>query len=112
MEHRLQLIPGAGGVTIIDDAFNANPVGAQAALDVLRDFPGRRLIVTPGLVEQGEKEYELNYKLGMQLAGSCDAAILVGRKRCQPILRGALEGGCLLYTSYRTGWRLSGRRRR
>ena len=29
----------------------------------------------------------------MQLAGSCDAAILVGRKRCQPILRGALEGG-------------------
>ena len=93
VEHRLQLIPGAGGVTIIDDAFNANPVGAQAALDVLRDFPGRRLIVTPGLVEQGEKEYELNYKLGMQLAGSCDAAILVGRKRCQPILRGALEGG-------------------
>ena len=93
VEHRLQLIPGAGGISIIDDAFNANPVGAQAALDVLRDFPGRRLIVTPGLVEQGERETELNYKLGVQLAASCDVAILVGRKRCQPILKGALEGG-------------------
>ncbi len=93
VEHRLELIQGASGMTIIDDAFNANPVGAQAALDVLRQFPGRRVIVTPGLVEQGEQEAELNYRFGTQMAGSCDVAILVGRKKSQPILKGALEGG-------------------
>lgn len=93
IEHRLQLLPGANGMTIIDDAFNANPVGAEAALDVLRAFPGRRLIVTPGLVEQGDQETALNHKFGMQMAGSCDHAILIGPKRSRPILKGALEGG-------------------
>ena len=48
VEHRLQLIPGA--VTVIDDAFNANPVGAREALNVLASFPGRRICVTPGNV--------------------------------------------------------------
>lgn len=93
VEHRLQLIPGANGITVIDDAFNANPVGAAAALEVLRDFPGRRVIVTPGLVEQGDKEVQFNYDFGLQMAQSCDAAILVGKKRSQPIYKGALEGG-------------------
>ncbi|MEG1813361.1 MAG: UDP-N-acetylmuramoyl-tripeptide--D-alanyl-D-alanine ligase [Clostridia bacterium] len=92
VEHRLQLMPGANGMTIIDDAFNANPVGAEAALDVLRAFPGRRLIVTPGLVEQGAKEEELNRRFGYQLAQSCDLAILVGHKRTAPIREGALDG--------------------
>lgn len=93
VEHRLQLIAGAGGMTIIDDAFNSNPVGAKAALDVLRDFPGRRLIVTPGMVEQGEKEYELNFMFGQQLCGSCDEAILVGKKHTAPIYQGAISAG-------------------
>ncbi|NLD82595.1 MAG: UDP-N-acetylmuramoyl-tripeptide--D-alanyl-D-alanine ligase, partial [Clostridiales bacterium] len=93
VEHRLQLIPGANDMTIIDDAFNSNPVGASAALDVLNAFPGRRLIVTPGMVEQGEKEWDINYRFGVQMASVCDLAILVGPKRTEPIRRGALQGG-------------------
>ena len=93
VEHRLQLIPGANGITVIDDAFNANPIGAQAALDVLAEFPGRRVIVTPGLVEQGEREEELNYLFGTQMATSCDGVILIGIKRSEPIRKGALDGG-------------------
>ena len=93
VEHRLQLLGGAGGVTIIDDAFNANPVGAQAALRVLQKFPGRRIIVTPGMVELGGEEAAFNRRFGEQMAKSVDVAFLVGRKHTQPIVDGLLEAG-------------------
>ncbi len=92
--HRLQLIHGAGGVTVIDDAFNANPVGAKIALEVLGEFKGgRKVIVTPGLIELGEKEYEENKQLGIVAARVCDFIFLVGPKRTKPIYEGLKEGG-------------------
>ena len=76
VEHRLQLIKGP--ITVIDDAFNANPVGAGEALEVLKRFPGRRIIVTPGLVELGEEQGALNQEFGAHMAACTDIAILVG----------------------------------
>ena len=87
--HRLQLTAGAGGVTIIDDSFNSNPVGAKAALEVLTEIgDGKKVLVTPGMVELGEKEYEENKKLGEHAADVCDLVILVGPTRTIPILDG------------------------
>lgn len=94
VEHRLELLPaGASGVSIIDDAFNANPVGAKAALRVLENFHGRRIIITPGMVELGGEEERFNREFGEQMAHSVDVAILVGRKHTQPIVEGLLAGG-------------------
>ena len=91
VEHRLQLIRGA--LTVIDDAFNSNPSGCQEALQVLSGFPGRRIVVTPGMVEQGEREEELNYAFGTQMKGFADIAILVGPKHTLPIFRGMSDSG-------------------
>ena len=91
MEHRLQLIPGA--VTVIDDAFNANPVGAREALNVLASFPGRRICVTPGMVELGEEEAELNRAFGRHMAACTDIAIVIGKAHADPICEGILEAG-------------------
>lgn len=93
VEHRLQLLEGANGMVIIDDAFNANPAGAAAAFEVLAGFKGRHLVVTPGLVEQGEQEEALNFKFGQQMAASCDVAILVGPRRTRPIAKGLISVG-------------------
>ncbi|HLV99164.1 MAG TPA: UDP-N-acetylmuramoyl-tripeptide--D-alanyl-D-alanine ligase [Ktedonobacterales bacterium] len=94
VEHRLQLIQGAGGVTVIDDAYNANPEGVRTALEVLAQFnDGKRVLVTPGMVELGPIEVEENYRFGQLAAASCDVAILVGRKRTEPIARGLREAG-------------------
>lgn len=93
VEHRLELLEGANGMVIIDDAFNANPSGAAAAFEVLSGFPGRHLVVTPGLVEQGAEEEALNFKFGQQLAACCDLAILVGPKHTRPIAKGLLSVG-------------------
>lgn len=86
VEHRLQLIPGA--VTVIDDAFNANPDGTKAAMEVLRSFDGRKIVVTPGLVELGEEEDAQNEAFGREIAVSSDYAILVGKHRAAVIARG------------------------
>ena len=87
VEHRLQLI-SAGSITIIDDAFNSNPTGAKAALDILSQFPGRRVIVTPGMVELGTEEEKYNEEFGRQIAPVCDIVILVGAKHTAPIAEG------------------------
>ena len=92
VEHRLQLIPSTG-VTIIDDAFNSNPKGAQAALKVLREFEGRRIIITPGMVELGDGEDAFNHEFGLMMADCVDVAILVGKKHTSPIARGLKEAG-------------------
>lgn len=93
VEHRLELIQ-SGGLTIIDDAFNSNPRGAMAALDVLKDFQnGRRIIITPGMVELGQKEAEFNRRFGAAMASCVDIAILVGKKHTQPIVQGLKEAG-------------------
>ncbi len=94
VEHRLELLDGgASGVSIIDDAFNSNPVGARAALRMLEHFPGRRIIITPGMVELGGEEAAFNRSFGEQMARSVDVAILVGKKHTQPIVEGLLEKG-------------------
>ena len=92
VEHRLQLIPSTG-VTIIDDAFNSNPKGAQAALRVLKAFEGRRIIITPGMVELGEGEDAFNHDFGVMMAECVDVAILVGKKHTAPIAKGLQEAG-------------------
>ena len=88
-----QLLRSAGGVTIIDDAFNSNPRGAKAALDVLSKFPGRRIIVTPGMVELGEDEDKYNREFGREMASAADVCVLIGKKHTLPIQEGLIEAG-------------------
>lgn len=86
VEHRLELKRFIGGSVLIDDAYNANPEGCLEAVRVLAHFDGmKKVIVTPGLVELGEKEYACNYALGEAAAGVCDTIILVGEKRAVPM---------------------------
>ena len=91
--HRLQLIDNKNGTIVIDDAFNSNPVGAKMALDVLSKFDGRRIIITPGMVELGTEEKNENKKFGIHMAKCVDIAILVGPKRSEPIVEGLRENG-------------------
>jgi UDP-N-acetylmuramoyl-tripeptide--D-alanyl-D-alanine ligase len=92
--HRLQLINPGTGVIVIDDSFNSNPVSSKAALDVISQFKeGRKIIVTPGMVELGDKEEEANEEFGRNIAKVCDYAILVGKNRTKPIYRGIVDEG-------------------
>jgi UDP-N-acetylmuramoyl-tripeptide--D-alanyl-D-alanine ligase len=93
--HRLQPIHNRrAGVVVIDDAYNSNPEGAAAALEVLGEHPAtRRLLVTPGMVELGDLEEQLNRRFGEQAGVVCDLAILVGPTRTAPIRDGLTAAG-------------------
>ena len=78
-----------GSFTIIDDAYNSNIKGAEMALDVLKNFENRkRILITPGIVDLGEKSDDINTKLGEMAATSSDYIILVGAKQAVPIMKG------------------------
>ena len=92
VEHRMQMREH-GQVTIIDDAYNSNPVGSKAAVETLKMFEGTRIMITPGMVELGDKEEEYNFKFGTYAADCCDYILLVGKKRTEPIRQGILSKG-------------------
>ncbi len=86
-EHRLELKGSVNGSLLIDDAYNSNPVGCLEAVRTLGTFDGfKKTVITPGLIELGEKEYEANYNLGLEAAKYCDTIILVGKNRSKPML--------------------------
>ena len=91
--HRLEMIK-SGGITIIDDSFNASREGTAAALEALSLFEGKRkIIVTPGMVELGQAQEKENYNFGKTIAKVCDYCILVGQNQTRPIYEGLVEAG-------------------
>ena len=90
VEHRLQL-KRYYDMYLIDDAYNANPDGAKMALDVLKLMPGKRIVISSGMIELGDKSEELNKELGHVMASVVDIAILIGERQTKPIQEGLLE---------------------
>jgi UDP-N-acetylmuramoyl-tripeptide--D-alanyl-D-alanine ligase len=83
-----------GGVIRILDVANANPRGAEMALEVLGQFTGgSRILITPGMVELGPIEEEENRRFGERAASVCDYVVLVGPEQTRPIRQGLAESG-------------------
>lgn len=90
VEHRLEL-KKYGNINIIDDAYNSNPVGSKMALDVLKMMPGKKIIVTPGMIELADMQHELNMNFGEYIAPVCDEVILIGEEQTKPIYEGLMN---------------------
>jgi UDP-N-acetylmuramoyl-tripeptide--D-alanyl-D-alanine ligase len=94
VEHRLQLMATAGPLTVIDDSYNANPVGVHNGLEVLAAMPGEhKFLITPGLVELGSVEDEENRRYGAHAARVCDHVMVMSAKTSAALCAGLREGG-------------------
>ena len=91
--HRLELIKTQSGINVIDDGYNANPDGVKNAIGVLKNFSGKKYVVTPGMVELGIEGYKFNFEVGALMASVCDGVILVGRGESLHIREGLLSQG-------------------
>lgn len=94
VEHRLNIKRTPAGVVIIDDAFNSNPDGSRMALDVLGSMTGgKRIVITPGMIELGDEQAYYNEKFGEHIAETCDVAIVVGQYNREAIVAGIKSKG-------------------
>lgn len=101
-DHRLSRSTGAKGFTILDDTFNSNPAGALRALDALRaaDGDGRRVVVTPGMVELGPLQDEANEAFAGAASEVASTLVVVGRTNRRALLRGAKSAGLPTVTTH------------
>lgn len=115
VNHRLE-IKQQNNYTIIDDSYNANPDGFKSALELLnflqtsqanqiytsaspdnqvnqnnstsKMIKGRKILITPGLIELGDKHEEEHFKLGMLAAKYVDILIIINLNRIKSFLVG------------------------
>ena len=91
IEHRLN-IKFMDGLKIIDDSFNSNVIGFKNAIDILNMMKEKRIVITPGIIEQGNNSYNMNYELGGYMADKIDFAILVEKNSCV-LKKGLVDAG-------------------
>jgi UDP-N-acetylmuramoyl-tripeptide--D-alanyl-D-alanine ligase len=75
--HRIELIR-LGGVTLVDDTYNASPRSMIAALDLLAGLPGRRAAVLGEMLELGEAADEGHRAVGEAAGQTLDWVVVVG----------------------------------
>lgn len=85
--NRSNVVTAASGVVVIDDTFNANPASSLAALNLLAslELTGRRVVVTPGLIELGEDQYSANLEVARRAASLKTTLVAVGRTNAKPL---------------------------
>ncbi len=101
VDHRLQAARSATGAIIFDDTYNSNPAGAAEALEALRlqtlhpadSAAGRRVVVTPGMVELGSRQSAENRAFGAAIATVADHLIVVGRTNRRALRAGVADAG-------------------
>lgn len=91
--HRLEIIKSASSYTIIDDAYNSSVEGSKASLDVLSKFEGKKIVITPGLVELGSDQFNSNFEFGRDLARVCDYVIIDSTINYDAISSGLIFAG-------------------
>lgn len=96
IKHRLQVKTESDGRITIDDAFNSNPQGFKSALELLHFLAKgvrRRILVTPGMAELGEKHADAHRELGYFAASRVDVALVVRPDQIPTFMDGIRSAG-------------------
>lgn len=91
--HRLEIVKSTSTYTIIDNAYNSSVEGSKASLEVLAKFPGKKFVITPGLVELGLEQVKSNFDFGVDLAGVADCVIIDSPVNFEAISEGLESAG-------------------
>ncbi len=93
VSNRLEVVEEAG-VTWIRDAYNSNQFGFRAALEVAAALPAtRRFLATPGVIELGTEQFEVNRALARQAAAVCDTTLVVSGTNREAFTAGYRDAG-------------------
>ena len=91
-KHRMNPTLHPNDVLVIDDSYNGNPEGVKEAIQTLSKFKSRRKVyITPGLVEMGDKSEEIHKKIGQHLSSVADLVILIENSSSKIIKESLLD---------------------
>jgi UDP-N-acetylmuramoyl-tripeptide--D-alanyl-D-alanine ligase len=93
--HRGEIVRLAGGITVIDDSYNANPTATKRALDVLAAArASRRLAVIGEMLELGDHALSLHADVGRAVAAAgVDLLFAVGGAAAGALADAAVDAG-------------------
>lgn len=95
--HRAELQDTGTGLLVVDDTYNANPIGAHAALTeaaaLAEGRDGRLVVVTPGIVELGPVQRVRNTEFARAAAQAGAHVVVVGRTNRAALVAGVQQGG-------------------
>jgi UDP-N-acetylmuramoyl-tripeptide--D-alanyl-D-alanine ligase len=89
----VKLKKGINGINIIDASYSANPDGVISALDYLKIWEGKKVIIMPCLIELGKASKEVHKQIGEKIAQVCDLAVITTKDRFKEIKEGAQKEG-------------------
>ena len=80
IKSRMEKTTLSSGAVIINNGYNSNPDTVRKSIDLLNLYHGKfKTIITPGFVEMGKSQFDLNYKLGCLIANSFDKCFVVNK---------------------------------
>ncbi|TAN21618.1 MAG: hypothetical protein EPN30_09425, partial [Actinomycetota bacterium] len=90
-KNRLNVSVNPAGITVLDDTYNSNPAGSRLALGALerrKTVSSRAVVVTPGMIELGKKQFEENSFFGRAAARIATDIVIVGYTNRRALLKG------------------------
>jgi UDP-N-acetylmuramoyl-tripeptide--D-alanyl-D-alanine ligase len=90
--HRQEVSVNERGVTVIDDTYNLNPAGARRGLEKVAAHNGRKVVVTPGMVELGQRQYKENADFAANISAVANDLVIVGRTNRKALKAGSTSG--------------------
>lgn len=81
------------GVVLVDDTFNANPDAVLAALQYMKIYKGKKILVLQPMIELGKNAKNEHYRIAFQISKVCNFLLLTNKNFYQEILKGIEDGG-------------------
>jgi UDP-N-acetylmuramoyl-tripeptide--D-alanyl-D-alanine ligase len=101
--HRLELIYNSNtNIAVIDDSYNGNFNGFVSGINLLKRANGRKVVLTPGLVELGSRMEEIHKQIGELYAKNVDLVLLIRDKMTDYIVEGLKRNNFSNYKIYRS----------
>jgi UDP-N-acetylmuramoyl-tripeptide--D-alanyl-D-alanine ligase len=93
VSNRLEVVEERG-VTWIRDAYNSNQIGFRAALEVAAAMPvARRFLATPGVIELGPMQFDVNRTLSREASLVCENTLIVAETNREAFAAGHRDEG-------------------
>jgi len=89
--HRLELKRLTSGDLLIDDAYNSNVEGFRNALEVLKGYKRKRIVVTPRIIDLGKDSEIVNAEIGYEIAKVADEVVIIKETNKKALLRGLVS---------------------